>query len=165
MPSCNVCGNFALGTTTCNLCALGKTPNTPTKKLAKMAGDRHRIPDPKLFPDMWLEVLIQTRVVELFKTLPGLRGHWEQVQALVNSAKGSMHFYDNYQTTDLGKEKFGDLAVAIINVAADAGFDFPVQELRFTHDLAYLRLSKTKVQLKVHSKPLGSIRLKDGIGA
>lgn len=164
MGTCNVCGCFALGSTTCNLCALGKTPaNRTVDELAKTVGDRHRLPDPKLFPDLWVDYLIQTRVVDLFKTLSGLPGHWMQIQAAVNSARQSIHFYEKGTTTSLGRDKFTRLAISIINVADDSGFDFPTQELRFNNDMGHLRILKSRGRLVVQSKPTGSIKLRSGI--
>ena len=165
MGLCNVCGCFAIGTTTCNLCAIGKTPvNKSVEELAKTVGDRHRIPDPNLFPDLWVEVLIQKRVVDLFRSLPGLSGHWEQIQASVNSTARSLHFWDGGKTTNTGRDRYARLAIAIINVADDAPFDFPMMQLRFNHhDVGYLKISKSSTKLVVHSKPSGSIKLRPGI--
>jgi hypothetical protein len=153
MANCNVCGQFALGTTMCVLCAIGKAPVAEPKQLARLAGDRHRIPDAGLYPYLWLEVLLLTRVSELFKTAAGLAGHWRQIQAQVNSTRHLTSFYASYRSTELAREIHGKLSAGIINSADDAKFDFRQMKIVFNSDIDRLRISRVGGRLEVYAAP------------
>lgn len=130
-------------------------------KQRAIAEDRHAPTMPNTNAAVWARGLTTTRVADLFKTLPGLPGHWAQIQGLVNA--GNAHFYTTTQygqgynnggrTSDEGKQLIKWIADAIISAANDADFDFPLQQLRFTSDVGWLKIQKVNGIVLIRSKP------------
>jgi hypothetical protein len=100
-------------------------------------------------------------VADLFRTLPGLPGHWLQLQGAVNA--GNRYFFNTTQfgggrndggkTSEEGKELITWIANAVIAAAEAATFDFPMQQLQFTRDTGWLKLSRLGGRVIVHSRP------------
>lgn len=62
-----------------------------------IAENRHHPTMPANAAGLWARGLTTTRVADLFRTLPGLPGHWIELQGAVNA--GNNHFYT---VTDFG---------------------------------------------------------------
>ena len=130
------------------------------KQQAKSA-DRHHATMPDESAARWARELTTKRVFELFKTPEGLPGHWQQIQQKVNA--GNNHFFrtarygegrnDGGRTTEEGKVLMAWIADAIIAAAGAANFDFPTQQLQFTTDTAWLKISRVRGRVMVHSRP------------
>ena len=123
--------------------------------------DRHAPTMPATNAALWARGLTTTRVADLFRTLPGLAGHWIQIQGAVNA--GNNHFFaqtqlgqganDGGKTSDEGKQLIKWIADSIIAAAEKAPFDFPLKQLNFTRDTGWLKISKTNGRLLVSSRP------------
>ena len=114
---------------------------------------------------LWARGLTTTRVADLFRTLPGLRGHWAQLQNAVNA--GNNHFYSDPShvvpgygrvfeggyTSPEGKELCRWIADAVISAAEQATFDFPLEQLEFTRDMGWLKLYRQNGQVILLSRP------------
>ena len=153
MSNCTICGGITLSGKTCVLCSYGRFPDETPKDAAKARGVRHNPPLPGIYPELWLEVLSRERISDLFRTLPGLAGHWTTVQNEINSTHKAAFFVLNGATTQLGRTIYRAIANAIINAADDAGFDFPLQTLVFAPDVARLKIHRTNGHLEVESRP------------
>ena len=102
---------------------------------------------------LWARSLTTQRVADLFRTLPGLPGHWMQLQMQVNA--GNHHFcggQTGHQTTEEGKVLIRWIADAVIK-AAERQFDFNLQQLRFTADMGWLKLHRVGGRVLVLSRP------------
>ena len=140
---------------------MAKTSELRSAKAAAKGGDRHNMTRPDQQPAEWARQLTTLRVADLFKTLNGLPGHWAQVQAEVNA--GNHHFYavnqfgggynDGGKTSAEGKDIIKFISSAIVSAAKAADFDFGVQQLSFTRDMAWLKISRTAGNVTVHSTP------------
>jgi hypothetical protein len=127
-----------------------------------IAEDRHNPTMPPNDPLLWARGLTTTRVADLFRTLPGLPGHWLQLQGAVNA--GNNFFYtttnfggglnDGGRTSEQGKHLINWIALAVIAAAKAATFDFPMQQLQFTKDTGWLKLSRVNGKVIVHSSPV-----------
>lgn len=113
--------------------------------------DRHAPTSPETDPALWARELTTQRVSDLFRTLPGLNGHVIQVQNLVNRA--AKVFGTPTGTSTVGKELFSYIANAVVRAAYDADFDFPKLEIKFTNDMAYLKISRQQGRVIIHSQP------------
>ncbi|AFQ51766.1 hypothetical protein [Burkholderia cepacia] len=116
--------------------------------------DRHNLARPAVNGALWARGLTTQRVADLFRTLPGLPGHWMQLQNEVNA--GNRYFYGiqhGHQTTDEGKELIRWIADAVVSAAQKAGFDFPLQQLKFTADTGWLKLQRVSGRVMVLSRP------------
>jgi hypothetical protein len=116
--------------------------------------DRHNLARPATNGALWARGLTTQRVADLFRTLPGLAGHWMQLQNEVNA--GNRYFYgvqNGHQTTDEGKELIRWIADAVVSAAQKASFDFPLQQLRFTADTGWLKLQRVSGRVMVMSRP------------
>jgi len=153
MGNCTICGGIALTGKTCVMCSMGRFPDETPKEIAKARGDRHNIASPGIYPEVWLEVLVRERVSDLFRTLPGLAGHWQQIQSEVNSTRKTAFFFDGGKTTDLGRRIYKAVGASIVNAADDAKFDFPEQVMVFNADIGQLRLSRSGGYLNLKSRP------------
>ena len=105
---------------------MAKTPEIRAAKGDAKEADRHNLGDPVADAAKWVRGLTTKRVSDLFKTEKGLEGHWKQVQQEVT--RGNKHFF----------------ATKI---------DFPLQEMKFTSDMAWLKLEKASGKVKVKSTP------------
>ncbi len=121
-----------------------------TKTDAK-AADRHAPVRPDADAALWARTLTTKRVSELFKTLPGLDGHWKQVQAEVNA--GNKYFTENSKTTEEGKKLIKFIGDAVVKAAESAKFDFPAQQLKFTNDTGWLKIERAAGKVNVKSRP------------
>ncbi|MDR8728529.1 hypothetical protein FEQ05_02866 [Burkholderia pseudomultivorans] len=116
--------------------------------------DRHNLARPAVNGALWARGLTTQRVADLFRTLPGLPGHWMQLQNEVNA--GNRYFYgvqNGHQTTEEGKALIRWIADAVVSAAGQAGFDFPLQQLRFTADTGWLKLYRVGGRVLVLSRP------------
>lgn len=117
--------------------------------------DRHNLVRPDVNGALWARGLTTKRVADLFRTLPGLPGHWMQLQNEVNA--GNRYFYGGIQngsvTTDEGKALIRWIADAVVSAAEKASFDFPLQQLRFTADMGWLKLQRVSGRVMVFSRP------------
>lgn len=117
--------------------------------------DRHNLVRPNVNGALWARGLTTKRVADLFLTLGGLPGHWMQLQNEVNA--GNRHFYGGIQnrglTTDEGKVLIRWIADAVVSAAEKASFDFPLQQLRFTADMGWLKLHRVSGRVMVFSRP------------
>lgn len=130
-------------------------------KHAAIAENRHNPTMPANAAELWARGLTTTRVADLFRTLPGLPGHWIQFQGAVNA--GNNHFFtttnfgggrnDGGRTSEEGKTLITWIANAVIAAAEAATFDFPMQQLQFTRDTGWLKLSRVNGRVIVHSRP------------
>lgn len=130
-------------------------------KDAGVAGDRHTPTAVAVSPGVWARELSTLRISDLFRTLPGLPGHWAQVQAQVNA--GNHYFFqttitgpgfnDGGKTSDEGKGIIAFLADAIVGAADAAAFDFPVMQMKFTSDSAFLKIARVNGRLDIKSSP------------
>ncbi len=131
-------------------------------KEAAREGDRHNIVPPTQDSATWARTLSTQRVADLFKTPDGLDGHWQQIQQEVNA--GNHHFFrvqdmgqgynDGGATSIEGKTYIAWIAKAIIKAAEDAKFDFELKKMKFTSDMAWLKLSRQNGKVIVHSSPV-----------
>lgn len=62
-----------------------------------MAERRHNPVMPANAAGLWARGLTTTRVADLFRTLPGLPGHWMQLQGAVDAGNDGF-----FSTTDFG---------------------------------------------------------------
>ncbi len=125
------------------------------------AGDRHNPTMPNNDASRWARELTTNRVADLFRTFPGLAGHWIQLQGAINA--GNNHFYatanlgggftDGGKTSEEGKQLIKWIANAVISAAEAATFDFPMQMLQFTRDTGWLKISRAGGRVTVHSRP------------
>ncbi|MBR7965357.1 MULTISPECIES: peptide ABC transporter ATPase [Burkholderia] len=116
--------------------------------------DRHNLERPDGDSALWARSLTTQRVADLFRTLPGLPGHWMQLQMQVNA--GNRHFcggQTGHQTTEEGKVLIRWIADAVIKAAERATFDFNLQQLRFTDDMGWLKLHRVGGRVLVLSRP------------
>lgn len=123
-------------------------------KAQAQQADRHNLARPNVNGALWARGLTTQRVADLFRTLPGLPGHWMQLQNEVNA--GNRYFYgvqNGHQTTDEGKALIRWIADAVVGAAQKAGFDFPLQQLRFTADTGWLKLQRVSGRVMVLSRP------------
>lgn len=126
-----------------------------------IAEDRHNPTMPANAAGLWARGLTTTRVADLFRTLPGLPGHWIQLQQAVNA--GNNHFYsvtnhgggfnDGGRTSAEGRLLIAWIANAVISAAEAATFDFPTQQLQFTRDTGWLKISRQGGRVIVSSRP------------
>lgn len=133
----------------------------PYNKHDARAEDRHNPTMPNTAAGLWARGLTTTRVADLFRTLPGLPGHWIQLQAAVNA--GNNHFFatthfgggfnDGGKTSEEGKQLITWIANAVIKAAEAARFDFPLQQLSFTRDMGWLKLMRVNGRVMVVSRP------------
>ena len=130
-----------------------------------LGADRHAPTMPNDEAGSWARELTTTRVSVLFRTLPGLDGHWTQIQGLVNAGNSyfftKTYFTDNISndggaTSEEGKELIKWIANAVISAAEASPFDFPLKQLEFTRDLAWLKIQKTGGRLIIWSSPTGT---------
>ena len=87
-------------------------------KVRLQAADRHNLERPDGDSALWARSLTTQRVADLFRTLPGLPGHWMQLQMQVNA--GNHHFcggQTGHQTTEEGKVLIRWIADAVIKAA------------------------------------------------
>ena len=125
------------------------------------AGDRHNPTMPNHNAWVWARELTTNRVADLFSTLGGLPGHWEQLQNAINA--GNNHFYavtqhgggysDGGKTSEEGKKLITFISEAVIAAARNAKFDFPLHTLKFTNDMAWLKISRANGGVHTTSKP------------
>lgn len=128
-----------------------KTQDLKAQKSAAKAADRHNITSPAADAAAWARALTTKRVADLFKTERGLDGHWRQIQQEIN--RGNNHFVENNRTTDVGKKLIRFIADAIEKAAKAAKFDFPEQQLKFTADTGWLKISRQNGKVNVRSRP------------
>ena len=121
------------------------------EKQAAKEADRHNITGPAADGPKWARSLTTTRVADLFKTLPGLPGHWTELQGEIN--RGNKHFVVGSKTTDAGKTLIKFIADAVVKAAENAKFDFPLQQLKFTGDMSWLKLERKNGKVSVKSQP------------
>ncbi|HDR9484524.1 MULTISPECIES: hypothetical protein [Burkholderia] len=118
------------------------------------AADRHNLARPAANGALWARGLTTQRVADLFRTLQGLPGHWMQLQNEVNA--GNRYFYgvqNGSVTTEEGKALIRWIAKAVVSAAGEAQFDFPLQQLRFTADMGWLKLQRVQGRVMVFSQP------------
>ena len=130
-------------------------------KHAAKAGDRHAPTMPNHNADLWVRELTSNRVSDLFRTLGGLPGHWQQIQGVVNA--GNNHFFrttqygggfnDGGRTSEHGKILIKWISDAIISAAKAANFDFQLMQLSFTQDTAWLKIRRVSGKVIVVSSP------------
>jgi hypothetical protein len=98
--------------------------------------DRHHISDPYANPAQWAGSVIKTRVSDLFRTLPGLPGHAQQIQQEVQRVVSAR----NVATSMDGMDGTGVMTLlgavesiksAIVSAAKAAEFDFPKFSMDF----------------------------------
>ncbi len=139
-------------------------PNTlkAAVKHAAIAADRHNMNvHPDEDPAIWARTLTTGRVADLFLTLPGLNGHWMELQLAINA--GNNHFFrrtdfenginDGGKTSEEGKQLITWISDAVIAAAKKATFDFPEHQLRFTNDMGWLKISRVRGNVIVKSTP------------
>ncbi len=112
--------------------------------------DRHNITAPTADRDKWARTVTTQRVADLFKTLQGLDGHWTQLQQEIN--RGNNNFVANGKTDEEGKKLIKFISDAVEKAAGAAKFDFPQQELKFTADMGWLKISREGGKVKVKSR-------------
>ncbi|UPH72123.1 hypothetical protein LGT41_0004680 [Abyssibius alkaniclasticus] len=140
---------------------MAKTPEIRAAKGDAKEADRHNLGDPVADAAKWVRGLTTKRVSDLFKTEKGLEGHWKQVQQEVT--RGNKHFFatktlpggftDGGKTSPEGKKMIAFIADAIVGAAKGSKIDFPLQEMKFTSDMAWLKLEKASGKVKVKSTP------------
>ena len=101
-------------------------------KDAAQQGDRHAPTSVSDDFGLWARELSMLRISDLFKTLPGLAGHWAQIQGQVNA--GNHYFFqttssgggfnDGGKTSTDGRDVIAYLADAIVGAALEAGLTF-----------------------------------------
>jgi hypothetical protein len=130
---------------------MAKPDSLKDQKAAGKSADRHNIAAPAADRNAWARGLTTKRVADLFKTLPGLDGHWTQLQNEVN--RGNNNFVGADGKTDAdGKKIIKFISDAVIKAADDADFDFPMQQLKFTKDMGWLKILREGGKLKVKSR-------------
>jgi hypothetical protein len=123
--------------------------------------DRHNPTMPAVSAELWARGLTTTRVADLFRTEPGLGGHWVQLQGAVNAGNNhffvvtqfGLGFHNGGRTSDLGKTLITWISDAVIAAAEVATFDFTMLQLRFTSDMGWLKLSRENGRVIVTSRP------------
>lgn len=142
---------------------MAKTPELRAAKGGAKQADRHNLGDPVADAAKWARGLTTKRVADLFKTEKGLDGHWKQVQQEVT--RGNKHFFasktspggftDGGKTSAEGKKLIAFIADAIVSAAKSKSvdFDFPLQKMQFTSDMAWLKIERVDGKLKVKSTP------------
>lgn len=140
-----------------------KSPEMRAAKGDAKQADRHNLGDPVADATKWARSLTTKRVADLFKTEKGLDGHWKQVQQEVT--RGNKHFFatktspggytDGGKTSAEGKKIVAFIADAIVAAAKSKSvdFDFPLQQMQFNSDVAWLKLERVGGQVKVKSTP------------
>jgi len=142
---------------------MAKTPEIRAAKGDAKQADRHNLGDPVADAAKWARALTTKRAADLFKTEKGLDGHWKQVQQEVT--RGNKHFFatktspggytDGGKTSAEGKKLIAFIADAIVAAAKSKSvdFDFPLQQMKFNSDMAWLKLERVGGQVKVKSTP------------
>ena len=142
---------------------MAKTPEIRAAKGDAKQADRHDLGDPVADAAKWARALTTKRVADLFKTEKGLVGHWKQVQQEVT--RGNKNFFatktspggytDGGKTSAEGKKIIAFIADAIVAAAKSKSvdFDFPLQQMQFTSDMAWLKIERVNGQVKVKSTP------------
>lgn len=130
---------------------VSKTPELKDNKTEAKEADRHAIAAPSVDRAKWARSLTTQRVSDLFKTLPGLDGHWTQLQGEVN--RGNNNFVVNSKTDDEGKKLIKFIGDAVVAAAKAAKFDFPQHDLKFTNDMGWLKISRANGQVIIKSRP------------
>jgi hypothetical protein len=123
--------------------------------------NRHDLTQPNVDAVRWARGLTTQRVAQLFLTLQGLPGHWKALQDAINA--GNRLFFttanlgagrnDGGKTSEVGKQMITWIADAVIAAAKEATFDFPPQQLKFTSDMGWLKLSRVNGKVVITSRP------------
>ena len=130
---------------------MGKPDEVKKKKQDARGADRHNLAKPDVDAAKWARSLTTKRVADLFKTEKGLPGHWKQIQQEVD--RGNKYFQESGKTSKAGKVLCKFIADAIVKAAEKADFDFPLQQLKFTSDMSWLKISKEGKRLLIKSRP------------
>ena len=140
---------------------MAKSKELKEQKHGARGADRHNLGDPVGDAAKWTRGLTTKRVSDLFKTEAGLGGHWKQIQQEVT--RGNKHFFatadlgggynDGGKTSAEGKKMIAFIADAVVVAAKKSKFDFELQQMKFTQDMAWLKIERNKGRLKVKSTP------------
>lgn len=130
-----------------------RTPELRNEKHEAKKADRHNIISPAEEADRarWARTITTLRVSDLFKTLNGLNGHWMQIQNEIN--RGNSRFVVRGVTGEEDKNYVRFISDAVVSAANDAGFDFPLMQLKFASDMGWLKIDRVNGRVTVWSRP------------
>lgn len=102
-------------------------PTTKERTRRAIIGDRHNIVHPFFDLGGWYKTIVSERVVSLFLTADGYKGHADQIQQELNRLSTTIDagYFRDRQSLQTALEYEISIKNKIIKEAQNANFDFP----------------------------------------